>query len=492
MAYADFREFINKLESEGELLRIKEEIHWDEEVGAISKGLIDRETRGTPSPAVLFENIAGYPKAKFFTNTLASYRRYALALGLPKDTSKREIIETYRQRTKNPIKPKIVKYGSCKENILKGDDVDLFKFATPKWHAKDGHRYIGTFQTVIMKDPESGWTNWGLYRMGIHDKKSTGIWIIPGQHSWIIYEKYKAMGKPMPMAVAIGQDPTHPIVSASPFDEGVSEVEMAGALRQEPVELVKAETSDLLVPANAEIILEGEVPIDELRMEGPFGEAAGYYAGDKFPKPVFHVKCITHRNNPINTGSMESTPLTDDNIMWGTCASALLKNHLIDNLKIPGVKDLYFYPYAYGTAMCIVSAKRVMSGLPQIIASSIWSHKVCLMATAAAWVIVVDDDIDPTDIHQVLWSMLTRCDPERGVQIIRDRGGSLPLVPRNPLADRVVKQKGGSSIVIDAGFPFDWKITDPANVPQVLNFESWSKEAREKALKVLKGVSLSP
>ncbi len=486
MAYKDFRQFLNKLDAEGELLRIKDEVDWEEEIGAISKRLIDKETRGVNAPAVLFENITGYPGASFFTNTIASYRRYALALGLPKDTPIRDIIETYRQRAKNPVKPKIVKSGPCKENILKGKDVDLFKFATPKWHAKDGHRYIGTFHSCIMKDPESDWTNWGMYRMGIHDKNSTGIWINLGQHCWIIYEKYKAMGKPMPMAVAIGQDPTHAIVAASPFDEGVSEVDMAGALRQEPVELVKAETNDLLVPANAEIILEGEVPPDETRMEGPFGEAAGYYGGAKFPKPVFHVKCITHRNNPIHTGSMESTPCTDDSINWSTAATALLKNHVIDNLKIPGVKDLFFNPYAFGVGMCIVSAKRVMSGLPMVIASAIWCHHNSFISVAASWVIVVDEDVDPTNFNEVIWAMTTRCDPQRGIQIIKDRGNALALVPTVPWIDRAKLQKGGSSILIDAGFPYDWKISDPENIPDVLNFESWPKEVREKALKVLK------
>jgi len=485
MAYKDLREFLAKLESEGELLRIKDEVNWEEEIGAVSKRLIDNETKGINAPAVLFENITGYPGARFFTNTLSSYRRYALALGLPKNTPIKDIIETYRQRAKNSVKPKIVKSGPCKENIIKGDDVDLFKFATPKWHSKDGHRYIGTFHSCIMKDPESDWVNWGLFRMGIHDKNSTGIWVLPGNHSWIIHERYRARKESMPMAVAIGQDPVHPLVSASPFAEGVSEVEKAGAFRQEPVELVKAETNDLLVPAHAEIILEGEVLPDELKMEGPFGEAAGYYAGDRFPKPVFHVKCITHRNNPIHTGSMESTPVTDDSINWSTAATALLKNHLIDDLKIPGVKDLFFNPYAFGVGMCIVSAKRVMNGLPMVIASAIWSHKIGLLAASPAWVIVVEEDIDPTNINEVVWALTTRCDPERSVYIIKDRGGSLPLLPRNSWEDRVTKQKGGSSIVIDAGFPYEWR-ADPKNIPDVLNFESWPEKARAKALKVLK------
>jgi 3-polyprenyl-4-hydroxybenzoate decarboxylase len=127
-----------------------------------------------------------------------------------------------------------------------------------------------------------------------------------------------------------------------------------------------------------------------------------------------------------------------------------------------------------------------MSGLPQIIASAIWSHKHCLIAAAASWIIVVDDDVDCTNMNEVIWALTTRADPERSIQIIKDRGGALALVPRNSWEDRVTKQKGGSSVVIDAGFPFEWHLTDPNNIPDVLNFESWSPESREKALKILK------
>jgi UbiD family decarboxylase len=136
--------------------------------------------------------------------------------------------------------------------------------------------------------------------------------------------------------------------------------------------------------------------------------------------------------------------------------------------------------------MCIVSAKRVMSGLPMVIASAIWCHHNSFISVAAAWVIVVDEDVDPTNFNEVIWAMTTRCDPQRGVQIIKDRGTALALVPVSPWVDRAKLHKGGSSIMIDAGFPYDWRISDPENVPDVLNFESWPEEVRNRALKILK------
>jgi len=485
MAHKDLREFIKVLEAEGELLRIKEVVDWNVELGAVSRRMCDKETKGSPAPALMFENIKGHPGYTFFTNTLASLRRYALALGLNKDTPVKEMIRTFHERIKKPIKPKIVKDGPCKENIFRGDNVDLLKFPTPKWHPKDGHRYIGTFHAVIQKDLDTDWVNWGLYRMGIHDKNSTGILIIKGQHSSEIFRKYQDANKPMPMAVAIGQDPINVIVSAAGFPAGTSEVDMAGGLRGEPVEIVKAETCDLYVPTTAEIVLEGEVIPGELKMEGPFGEYTGYYGGDVFPKPIFHVKCVTYRNNPILTGSLEGVPLVDDHIMASVSHSALARWNLIDVLGVPGVQDVYFYPSAASWSMAIVSAKRLVAGLPQQIAFGIWASKFGSSSGSACWVIVVEEDVDPTDINQVIWSMTTRCDPKDRVQIIRDRGWCTALLPRIPRAGRVDFTKSASSIIIDAGFPFEWRTADPDSIPSVANWENWPESVRKRAREIL-------
>lgn len=478
----DLRSFLNQLKENGELMEVNEEVDWNVEIGAVARRLCDIETKGTPTPAVLFNNIKGYPGGRFFTNTLASFRREALALGLPKDSSPTDIIHTFAERINHPIKPVEVKTGPCKENIVKGDDVDLLKlFPTPKWHPEDGHRYIGTYHAIIVKDPDTGWVNWSLQRLGIHDAASTGMLISSNSHCGSLYAKYEKMGKPMPVAVAIGLHPVCNIVAASGFPDQVSEVEMAGALLQKPIELVKCETNDLMVPAGAEIILEGEVLPGERKVEGPLGEYTGYYSDTPSPKPVFHVKCVTYRNNPIEQGSLEGVPIVDDHIMACVAQSGLCLNLLRDVLRVPGVKNVYFPPAATGWHLCIVSADRKGNpGLPVRISSAIWGSKFAATQNMAGWVIVVEEDIDITDLNQVIWAVITRCDPERGVQVIRRRSAHL-LLPAVSTEERTVMKRASSSIIIDGGFPEEWYVADPDSIQPVVNWKNLPEDAKEKA-----------
>lgn len=478
----DLRGYLALLEKNGELLEMGDEVDWNLEIGAISRRLCDVETKGTPAPAVLFKNIKGYPGGRFFTNTLASYRRYALALGLPKDASVTEIIEAYAERINQPVKPVEVKTGPCKENILTGSGIDLLKlFPTPQWHPEDGHRYIGTYHAIVVKDPDTGWVNWSLQRLGIHDATTTGMLISYNSHAGSIYAKYEKLGKPMPVAVAIGLHPIDNIVAASGFPDQVSEVDMAGALSQAPLELVKCETNDLLVPAGAEIILEGEVLPGERKLEGPLGEYTGYYSDTPSPKPVLHVKCITHRNNPIEQGSLEGVPVVDDHVMACIAQSGLCLNLLRDVLRVPGVKNVYFPPAATGWHLCIVSADRKgKPGLPVRITSAIWGSKFAATQNMASWVIVVDEDIDVTNLNQVIWAMISRCDPERGVQITRRRSAHL-LLPAVSTRVRTVDRAPSSSIMIDAGFPEEWYVSDPESIQPVVSWEHLPEELRHKA-----------
>lgn len=478
----DLRTYLQLLEKNGELLEISDEVDWNLEIGAVARRLCDIETKGKPAPAALFGNIKDYPGGRFFTNTLASYRRYALALGLPKEADITDIIETFSHRINNPIKPVEVATGPCKENIITGDDIDLLKlFPTPQWHPEDGHRYIGTYHTIAVKDPDSGWVNWSLQRLGIHDATTTGMLISYNSHAGQIYAKWEKLGKPMPVAVAIGLHPIDNIVASTGFPDHVSEVDMAGALRQAPVQLVKCETNDLMVPAGAEIILEGEVLPGERKLEGPLGEYTGYYSDVASPKPVFHVKCITHRNDPILQGSLEGVPIVDDHVMSSVAQSALCLNLLRDVLRVPGVKHVYFPPSATGWHLCIVSADRKGNpGLPVRITSAIWGSKFAATQNMAGWVIVVEEDIDVTDINQVLWAMITRCDPERGVQITRRRSAHL-LLPAVSTEERTVQRKPSSSIMIDAGFPEEWYVADPDSIQPVVNWANLAPELRDMA-----------
>lgn len=484
----DLRSFLQLLEINGELLKMDEEIDWNIEIGAVARRLCDRETKGEPSPAVLFENIKDHPGGRFFTNTLASVRRYALALGLPADTPILEIIEAYSTRINNPIKPIEVKaeHAPCKQNVVHEADIDLLKmFPTPKWHTEDGHRYIGTYHAIIVKDPDGPWVNWSLQRLGIHDEKSTGMLISYNSHAGKIYAKYEKMGKPMPVAVAIGLHPIDNIVASSGFPDQVNEVDMAGALRGAAVELVKCETNDLLVPAGAEIILEGVVLPGERRKEGPLGEYTGYYSDKPSPKPVFHVKCVTHRNQPIHQGSLEGVPVVDDHVMASIAQSALCHNLLRDVLRIPGIKNVYFPPSATGWHLCIISADRKGSpGLPVRITSAIWGSKFAATQNMAGWVIVVDEDIDVTDMSQVIWAMISRCDPERGVQITRRRSAHL-LLPAVSTEVRTVQRAPSSSIMIDAGFPEEWYVADPDSIQPVVNWENLPANVKENVAAIV-------
>ena len=203
MGFKDLREWIVKLEQEDELARVTTKVDWDLEIGGIVQEVFDRGN----GPALLFENIKDHENTmstKLFTASLSNYSRVALMLGVSKDTPYPELIKIWRERSKKPVKPLIVDSGPCKENVLKGDDVDLFQFPVPKWHERDGGRYIGTFDGVVTKDPDSGWMNVGLYRQMIHDKNNTGLTIPTGQHVWMHWRKNKKEKKNLPVAVAIG------------------------------------------------------------------------------------------------------------------------------------------------------------------------------------------------------------------------------------------------------------------------------------------------
>jgi len=194
--------------------------------------------------------------------------RVALGIGLPKDTPTLKIIDNYAERTsRTPIKPKIVKTGPCKENILKGKDIDLFIFPTPIIHGIDGGRYIGAWHADVTKDPNSDWVNWGMYRHVIHNKNTLRTYMSYSSHAMNHFWKNEAKGQDTPTAVVIGMDPICSLVSTTDVPAGVNEVEIAGAIGGEPIELVKCETVDLYVPATAEIVIEGILRANKLADE---------------------------------------------------------------------------------------------------------------------------------------------------------------------------------------------------------------------------------
>jgi 4-hydroxy-3-polyprenylbenzoate decarboxylase len=448
MAYDDLREWIAKLEKEKELARIKAEVDWKLEIGAVARRNMDRE-----GPALLFENIKGHQNTicrRLFTCSLSTLSRIALMLDLPKDTPYKELIKVWRERIKTPLKPVVVGTGPCKENIVKGDDVDLFQFPAPHWQKLDGGRYIGTFHGVVTKDPEAGWTNVGMYRQMIHDRATTTMSVAQGQHIWFHWKKYRPRGKNMPLAVAIGWDQVLPAVSASPVPTGVDEWDIMGALRQKPVELVKCETVDLYVPASSEIVLEGEVITDPTKFVlcGPFGEFTGHY-GPQNLRPPFKVNCITFRNDPILQGTMEGMPINEDHRICSVSHSALIWD-LLDQ-RMTGVTGVNNDP-STAYANLIVQIDNSYYGQVHQVAANVWSSHLSNMMCKN--IFVCDQDVDIYDLNKVFWALGYRVDPSK--DIIQFPGWISALDPVVHPKDRL--GPGGNKgirLLIDATKPID-------------------------------------
>ncbi|MCJ7565924.1 MAG: UbiD family decarboxylase [Anaerolineales bacterium] len=464
MPYKDLRQFLERLQSEGELHTIKAEVDWNLEIGAITRRAIEMQL-----PAILFENVKDYPgDYRVLGNLLTATKpvaqgRLAIALDLPKDTPPSEIIESFRQRMQNRIKPRIVHTGPCKENILIGEDIDLWKYPTPLMHSGDGGRYIGTWHITITQDPEDGWVNWGIYRHMIHDRNTMSVLSFPPQHGGTHHAKYESRGEPMPIAVAIGTEPVCNIAADTQLPAGEDEADLAGGLRGEPVELVKCETNDLFVPATSEIVIEGFVRPKERKDDGPFGEYAGYLGREAVNVPIIDVTCITHRNSPILTVSNMGKPWDEAGIISSVAVSAIVGSEL--KKKNIAYKAVYCPPPDFGV---IISVKPQYVGYAHTVASTVWGSKVGIHRP---FIIVVEDDVDVTNLEDVYWCLVTRMNPERNIHIQRNAPGH-SLFPFLSVEERAARR--GSRVLFDATFPVD------IDSPVVIDFEhGWSAEIQQ-------------
>lgn len=451
MAFRDFREWLKRLESEEELLRIKAKVDWDGELPEIV-----RETFRQRGPALLFENIKDHDKTlgkKFFCGGIASRRRIALMLGLSKNASREEITNVTRERIKNLVKPIMVNTGPVKENIVKGANVHLYEFPVPKWHPLDGGRYINTFCAVVTRNPETAELNAGLYRGMISAGDKISVFLVPSQHWGEHFAKFQEMDKPMPVAVVYGCDETLVCAAALPHPHpGYSEYDISGGLRQQPLELVKCETSDLEVPATAEIVIEGIISGDPntFEMEGPFGEWRGYY-GEPRKRPVIKVNCITFRNDPILRGTLNALPsgvIGEANIL-GTFAYDALVWNILESQGIPGILDVISTPWT------IIKVHKTESGQARRIAAALWGSKMALSFLEI--IVVVEENVDIHNFREVQWAILNCVDPTKDLVVFPGTGGD-PLNPNQLAADKDELKYGAGKVnrlLMDA--TIDWE-----------------------------------
>ena len=459
MPVEDLREWINRVEELGELTRI-EGVDPNLELG----GLVDLYMGEMENPALLFERMKGYPEGySLLANVLTSLPRIALSLDVPIDLTRTQFVKEWRDRLKvfEPLPAQQVEDGPVLENRETGDQVDVTKFPAPLWHAEDGGRYLGTGNIVIMRDPDSGWVNAGTYRIQVHDAKTLGIMISPGKHGRIIREKYWARGEACPVAVSFGHDPLLLLLGGLEVDFEENEFDVAGGIRGEALKVIAAPYTGLPVPASAEIVIEGEIPPDEFHNEGPFGEWTGYYASGERDMPIIKVKSVVYRNNPTVLACLPGNPPNDNTYFRSPMRAAMLWNEL-ERAGIPGVVGAWSHEAGGGRFFNIIAIKQMYPGHAKQVGHA--TATVHAGAYANRYVVVVDDDIDPTDTNEVIWAMCTRTDVIEDVDVIK-RMWSTSLDPMAYAGDEGPRYYN-NRMIIDACRPYDRLETFPPVVRQ--------------------------
>ncbi len=470
MPYKDLRQFIDKLEKEGEAQRIEEEIDWNLEAGAMV-----RRSNEAGLPAPFIQRIKGFQEGyRLFGEVLGNIKRIATTMDMESNTPVSELVEEFLRRRYRPIKPVLVKNGSCKENIHLGNDIDLFEFPVPMIHKGDGGRYIGSFHLTISKDLDSGWINWGTYRHMLHNKNTIGIQAGPQRHIRKIQSQgWEPRGKATEVAIAIGVDPVLNLCAVTPVPYGVSEVDIAGGVRGEPVELVMCETVDIPVPATAEIIIEGEIVPGETMDEGPFGEYTGYIGGHKEPRSIINVKAVTHRNNPILTMGCEGVPITQSY----TILSVTWAAELLDLLRTRGFPITGVSVFVETVSMlAVVAVKAGHSDMVDDMAHMMWGSAI---GRNIPWIIFVEDDVDPFNLADVMHAVVSKCHPYRGI-VRLDHTSGMALHPW--LNRHEQKFMLGAKAYFDCTWPGDW---EPSDIPIRCSLENvYPADVKQKVLEI--------
>jgi 4-hydroxy-3-polyprenylbenzoate decarboxylase len=479
--YKDLRGFLALVDAAGELKTI-EGVGWDREMGAITEVVYRQKPVDTP--ALLFKSIPGYPEAySCLYGMLASARRFGLALGLAaevKDATRMELLVVYRNKMKHmkPIAPKFVTNGPVLENIIDGEDVDLLKFPVPIHHELDGGRYIGTACGVITRDPDEGWVNVGTYRVQVMDRNLALSYISQGKQGRIQRDKYLKSGRRCPMAVVVGIDPLLYMAARYQVPMGVSEFDYAGGLGGRPFEVIEGEYTGLPIPARAEIVLEGDVLPDQEAPEGPFGEWNGYYAGASSMEPVFKVRRILHRNDPILTCAASQRPPHSHLFERCFIRSAGLWDKL-DLTDCPGIKGVWIHEAGSGRTFNVVAIHQQYYGHSR--QAGLLASQLPPAGYVNRFTVVVDDDIDPSNLYDVIWAMGTRCNPEEDVEILRKNWSSRldPLTFSEKLYN--------SRAIIDACIPYEHRDDFPPVAQTTPEYKQVMMEKYGKLIKEIIG-----
>lgn len=441
MAYDDLRGFLGALEDEGQLLRITDEVLPEPDLAAAANAAC---RLGEGAPALYFDNVTGFRDPRIAMNVHGSWRNHALALGLPAHTSVKDQVEEFARRWDDfPVPPVRREDAPWREHTREGADVDLFQ-VLPLFRLNDGD---GGFYldkaAVVSRDPEDpddfGKQNVGTYRLEVIGRDRLAIQPVPMHDIALHLRRAESRGEDLPVAIALGNDPVTTIVAGMPVGYDQSEYEMAGALRGSPVPIATAPLTGLDVPWGSEVVVEGVIESRKRQIEGPFGEFTGHYSGGR-RMPVIRIERISHRTDPVFESLYLGMPWTEVDYLVGpnTCVP-LLKQLRAEFPEVQAVNAMY----THGLAV-IISTRKRYGGFAKAVGMRAMTTPHGLGYVAQ--VIVVDEDVDPFDLPQVMWAMSSKVNPKDDVVVVPN----LPVVELAPAAS---PPGVTSKMIIDATTP---------------------------------------
>ncbi|MFF1685189.1 UbiD family decarboxylase [Streptomyces sp. NPDC058254] len=479
----NFRDFVQELLDTGDAVDIQAPVSPTLEAGAVTRRVYE-----TRSPAPLFANLtegdAGFrilgAPAGLSPLKGGAYGRIAAHFGLPRDTTPRALLEhLVSAMHADPVTPRVVQTGPCKENVVRGRDVDLRRFPVPLLHEQDGGRYFGTYGFHVVRTPDGRWTSWSVARTMLNSPDTLVGPAMPQQHIGMIHQMWRERGEPTPWAMVLGAPPAALAAAGMPLPAGVDEDGYVGALTGSPVEVVRTETNGLYVPANAEIVLEGWISHDETAPEGPMGEYHGYSFADSKPQPVFHVEAVTHRNEAILPVCVAGLPPEENHTIWGTMISATS----LDVLRSAGLPVSMAW-CSYEAATCWIA---VSVDTRRLAATGMGEKELAgavagvLFGSHSGWlvpkVVLVADDIDITDIDQLVWAMATRYHPGTSEYVYPQAPG-IPMVPY--LTEEEVRTGKGGKSVMSCLLPGQFEGRTPGTTASFAN--SFPDEVRQRVI----------
>ncbi|PQE32103.1 Ferulic acid decarboxylase 1 protein [Rutstroemia sp. NJR-2017a WRK4] len=462
LPHMNFRSFVQALKDDDDLIEINDSISPYLEAGAIIRKVCE-----TDDKAPLFNNLVGAKDglwrilgapASLRKNPQQKYGRIARHLGLPPTSSMKDILDKMLSAAKQePIPPNVVADGPVKENKLFGDSFNLDELPSPFLHQADGGKYIQTYGMHVVQTPDKSWTNWSIARAMVHDKNHLAGLVIEPQHIWQIHQMWKKEKKDVPWALAFGVPPAAIMAASMPIPDGVTEAGYIGAMTGCALDVVKCETNDLYVPANAEIVFEGTLSVTETAPEGPFGEMHGYvFPGDTHQWPKYTVNAITHRNGAILPVSNCGRVTDETHTLIGSLAAAQIRQ-ICQDAGLP-ITDAFapFESQVTWVALKVdIKKLKAMNITPEDFRKKIGD---LIFYEKAGYtihrLILCGSDIDVYDVKDVLFAFSTRCRPNKDETFYEECRG-FPLIPY--MSHGTGSPVKGGKVVSDALMPSEYK-----------------------------------